>query len=25
MLLPDYTNPDVRMRQLTAYYHGTLR
>ncbi len=25
MLLPDYTRPDVKMRQLTACYHGTLR
>lgn len=25
MLLPDYTNPDVRKRQLTAQYQGTLR
>jgi succinate dehydrogenase/fumarate reductase flavoprotein subunit len=25
MILPDYTNPDVRKRQLTAYYQGTLR
>ena len=25
MLLPDYTNPDVRNRQLTAHYHGTIR
>ncbi len=25
MLLPDYTTPDVKMRQLTAHYHGTLR
>lgn len=25
MLLPDYTNPDVRARQLTAHYEGTVR
>jgi len=25
MLLPDYSNPDVRTRQLTAQYQGTLR
>jgi succinate dehydrogenase/fumarate reductase flavoprotein subunit len=25
MLLPDYTNPEVRKRQLTAHYEGTLR
>jgi len=25
MLLPDYTNPEVRKRQLTAHYVGTLR
>ncbi len=25
MLLPDYTNPEVRARQLTAHYVGTLR
>ncbi len=25
MLLPDYSNPDVRARQLTAQYQGTLR
>ncbi len=25
MLLPDYTDPEVRKRQLTAYYVGTLR
>ncbi len=25
MLLPDYTTPDVKMRQLTAHYHGTIR
>lgn len=25
MLLPDYTDPDVRKRQLTAHYVGTLR
>jgi len=25
MLLPDYSNPTVRKRQLTAYYQGTLR
>ena len=25
MLLPDYSNPAVRKRQLTTDYHGTLR
>jgi succinate dehydrogenase / fumarate reductase flavoprotein subunit/L-aspartate oxidase len=25
MLLPDYSNPDVRKKQLTTKYHGTLR
>jgi hypothetical protein len=25
MLLPDYTDPRVRERQLTAHYVGTLR
>jgi len=25
LLLPDYTNPEVRNRQLTAYYVGSLR
>jgi hypothetical protein len=25
MLLPDYTDPKVRERQLTAHYVGTLR
>jgi succinate dehydrogenase / fumarate reductase flavoprotein subunit/L-aspartate oxidase len=25
MLLPDYSNPEVRKRQLTTEYHGTLR
>jgi succinate dehydrogenase/fumarate reductase flavoprotein subunit len=25
MLLPDYTDPEVRKRQLTAHYVGTLR
>ena len=25
MLLPDYTNPNVRERQLTAHYVGTIR
>jgi len=25
MLLPDYTNPEVRQRQLTTHYIGTLR
>jgi succinate dehydrogenase/fumarate reductase flavoprotein subunit len=25
MLLPDYSNPEVRKRQLTSYYVGTLR
>jgi succinate dehydrogenase/fumarate reductase flavoprotein subunit len=25
MLLPDYSNPDVRKKQLTTSYHGTLR
>jgi len=25
MILPDYSNPDVRERQLTAHYVGTLR
>ena len=25
MLLPDYSNPDVRKKQLTTTYHGTLR
>jgi succinate dehydrogenase / fumarate reductase flavoprotein subunit/L-aspartate oxidase len=25
MLLPDYSNPQVRKRQLTAHYEGTLR
>jgi len=25
MLLPDYTDPEVRKRQLTAHYAGTLR
>jgi uncharacterized protein YbbC (DUF1343 family) len=25
MLLPDYTDPKVRERQLTAHYIGTLR
>jgi succinate dehydrogenase / fumarate reductase flavoprotein subunit/L-aspartate oxidase len=25
MLLPDYSNPDVRAKQLTTKYHGTLR
>jgi succinate dehydrogenase/fumarate reductase flavoprotein subunit len=25
MLLPDYSNPEVRKRQLTTDYHGTLR
>ncbi len=25
MLLPDYTNPEIRKRQLTAHYEGTLR
>ncbi|NIO05476.1 MAG: FAD-binding protein [Proteobacteria bacterium] len=25
MLLPDYSNPDVRSRQLTARYQGTIR
>jgi succinate dehydrogenase/fumarate reductase flavoprotein subunit len=25
MLLPDYSNPDVRERQLTAHYVGTIR
>ena len=24
MLLPDYSNPEVRKRQLTSHYHGTL-
>jgi succinate dehydrogenase/fumarate reductase flavoprotein subunit len=25
MLLPDYSNPNVRERQLTAHYIGTIR
>jgi succinate dehydrogenase/fumarate reductase flavoprotein subunit len=25
MLLPDYSNPEVRQKQLTTKYHGTLR
>jgi len=25
MLLPDYSNPGVRKKQLTAHYEGTLR
>jgi succinate dehydrogenase/fumarate reductase flavoprotein subunit len=25
MLLPDYTDPEVRKRQLTAHYQGTMR
>ena len=25
MILPDYSNPDVRKKQLTTKYHGTLR
>jgi len=25
MLLPDYSNPEVRAKQLTARYFGTLR
>ncbi len=25
MLLPDYSNPEVRVKQLTAYYQGTIR
>ena len=25
MLLPNYTSPEVRARQLTAHYEGTLR
>ena len=25
MLLPDYSNPKVRERQLTAHYMGTIR
>jgi hypothetical protein len=25
MILPDYSNPDVREKQLTTKYHGTLR
>jgi succinate dehydrogenase/fumarate reductase flavoprotein subunit len=25
MLLPDYSNPEVKKRQLTSYYQGTLR
>ncbi len=25
MLLPDYSNPEVRERQLTAHYVGTIR
>jgi hypothetical protein len=25
MLLPDYSNPNVRERQLTAHYVGTIR
>lgn len=25
MLLPDYTDPEVRKKQLTSYYQGTLR
>jgi len=25
MLLPDYTDPEVRKRQLTSHYLGTLR
>ena len=25
MLLPDYSNPEVRKKQLTTKYHGTLR
>ncbi len=25
MILPDYSNPDVRKKQLTSTYHGTLR
>jgi succinate dehydrogenase/fumarate reductase flavoprotein subunit len=25
MLLPDYSNPEVRKRQLTSYYVGTIR
>lgn len=25
MILPDYSNPDVRKKQLTSDYHGTLR
>jgi succinate dehydrogenase/fumarate reductase flavoprotein subunit len=25
MLLPDYTDPEVRKRQLTSHYIGTLR
>ena len=25
MLLPDYTDPEVRRRQLTAHYVGTMR
>ena len=25
MLIPDYTTPEVRQRQLTAHYYGTMR
>jgi hypothetical protein len=25
MVLPDYSNPEVRKRQLTSTYQGTLR
>jgi succinate dehydrogenase/fumarate reductase flavoprotein subunit len=25
MILPDYSNPEVRKKQLTTTYHGTLR
>jgi hypothetical protein len=25
MLIPDYTTADVRNRQLTAHYYGTMR
>jgi hypothetical protein len=25
MILPDYSNPKVRERQLTAHYVGTIR
>ena len=25
MLIPDYTTPEVRNRQLTAHYYGTMR